>query len=101
MEIDRHGERAHPGGRTYLIVAATLAGLTAVEVMVFYVETLRPLILPLLLTLMVVKFALVAMFFMHLRYDSPILTGIFSWGLFIAVGIILALLAIFGKFVGA
>ena len=101
MEIERHGERTHPGGRTYLIVAAVLAGLTAVEVMVFYVETLRPLILPLLLTLMVVKFALVAMFFMHLRYDSPVLTGIFSWGLFIALGIILALLAIFGRFVGA
>jgi cytochrome c oxidase subunit 4 len=47
---------------------------------------------------MAVKFSLVAMFFMHLRYDGRILTGILAWGLFIAVSITLALMAVFGKF---
>ncbi|MFQ5679114.1 MAG: cytochrome C oxidase subunit IV family protein [Gemmatimonadota bacterium] len=98
MEQTASRRESHPETRTYVTVAAVLAVLTAMEVMVFYVEALRPLLLPLLLTLMSVKFALVAMFFMHLRFDSPVLTGIFVWGLVVAVGIILSLLAIFGKF---
>lgn len=97
----RHGDEPHVGDRTYLVVAAVLAVLTAMEVMVFYVEGLRPLLVPVLLVLMSVKFGLVAMFFMHLKFDRPVLTGIFAWGLFIAASIILALMAIFGKFAGA
>lgn len=92
------GGEAHASVGTYLTVAAVLAVLTAIEVMVFYVEALRPLLLPILMVLMVAKFVLVAMFFMHLRYDTPVLSGIFGWGLFVATGIILALLAIFGVF---
>lgn len=100
MDQASHPERGHAGTRTYLAVAAILAVLTAMEVMVFYVEALRPLLLPILMVLMVAKFALVAMFFMHLKYDSPILTAVFGWGIVVAVGIVLALLAIFGKFAG-
>ncbi len=96
----REGE-AHASNRTYLTVAAVLAVLTAIEVMVFYVEALSPLLLPILMVLMAAKFCLVAMFFMHLKYDTPVLGGIFGWGLFVAVSVILALLAIFGKFSGA
>lgn len=95
-----HGGEAHASVRTYLAVAGVLAVLTAIEVMVFYVEALRPLLVPILLVLMTAKFALVAMFFMHLKYDTPALSGIFGWGLFVATGIILALLAIFGRFAG-
>jgi len=90
----------HPSNRVYIVIAAVLAVLTALEVMVFYVQALRPMLLPILMVLMVAKFALVVMFFMHLRFDSKLLTGVFLWGLFIAVSIVLALMAIFGKFVG-
>lgn len=98
--LGHRGGGAHAGARTYVTVAGVLAVLTAMEVMVFYVETLRPFLLPILMVLMVAKFTLVAMFFMHLKYDTPVLSGIFGWGLFVAVGIIFALLAIFGKFAG-
>jgi len=90
----------HPSSRFYVVIALTLAVLTAMEVMVFYVEALAPVLVPVLLVLMSVKFALVAMFFMHLRFDNKLLTGVFVWGLFIAIGIILILMAIFGKLAG-
>lgn len=101
VEAGGHAEEAHASNRTYLIVAGVLAVLTAIEVMVFYVEALRPVLVPILMVLMAAKFALVAMFFMHLKYDTPVLSGIFGWGLFVALSIILALMAIFGKFAGA
>jgi len=88
----------HVSNRFYVVIALILAVLTAMEVMVFYVEALSPVLVPLLLVMMGAKFALVVMFFMHLKFDSPVLTGVFAWGLFIAVSIILALMAIFGKF---
>ena len=93
-----HSGEPHVSNRFYVVIALILGVLTAMEVMLFYVEAMAPVLVPTLLLLMAVKFALVAMFFMHLRFDSRILTGIFAWGLFIAVSIILALLAVFGKF---
>ena len=89
---------SHPSTRLYVAVAVILAALTALEVMVFYIEALAPVLVPLLLAMMVAKFALVAMFFMHLKSDGPLLTGVFAWGLFIATAIVVGLMAIFGKF---
>jgi len=93
-------EAEHPSNRFYIVIAVILAVLTAMEVMVFYVEALAPILLPLLMVMMAAKFALVVMFFMHLRFDSRLLTGVFVWGLFIATAIVLALMAVFGKFAG-
>lgn len=100
MSGHAHAEEPHVSNRFYLAIAAILAVLTALEVMVFYVEALAPILVPLLLVMMAAKFALVVMFFMHLKYDGKLLTGVFLWGLFIAAAIILALMAIFGKFGG-
>ncbi len=96
--MHEHSGEPHTSNRFYVAIAVILAVLTAMEVMVFYVEALRPILVPLLMLMMAAKFALVVMFFMHLKFDGPLLTGIFSWGLFIAVAIIVALMALFGKF---
>jgi caa(3)-type oxidase subunit IV len=88
----------HPSNRFYVLIAVVLAVLTALEVAVFYVEAMAPILLPVLMVMMVAKFALVVMFFMHLKFDSKVLTIVFVWGLFIAVCIILALMAVSGKF---
>jgi len=97
MSEDGH---THPSSRFYVVIALILAVLTAMELMVFYVDALAPVLVPVLLVMMSVKFALVAMFFMHLKFDNKLLTGIFVWGLFIAIAVILMLLAMFGKFAG-
>lgn len=89
----------HASNRTYVGVGAILAVLTALEVMVFYVPALEPVLVPLLLVLMIAKFALVVLFFMHLKFDSAVFSGLFTGPIMISTAVVLAMLAIFGKFV--
>ena len=91
----------HPPVRTYLLVAAVLAVITAVEVSLFYVTVMARFLAPLLIVLSAAKFSLVVMFFMHLRSDHRAFTGLFVGPLAIAIAIILALMALFGAFVVA
>ena len=86
---------AHPTPLTYLKVALTLAALTGVEVGVFYIEALEPAFLVIFILLSVVKFALVVMFYMHLKFDSRLFSGLFVGGLLLAVMVALALMALF------
>ncbi len=91
-----HASGAHAPRGTYWLIAVILGILTVLEVAVFYVPTLRAVIVPVLLTLSAAKFVLVAMFFMHLKYDSLVLTMVFSVGIFVAMVIVFALMALFG-----
>lgn len=92
--------KAHASTRFYVVIALILTVITAAEVMVFYVEYLEPVLVPILLVLAAAKFALVAMFFMHLRFDSKVFTGLFIGPLIIAVAVIVAMLALYGAFTG-
>ena len=87
---------AHAGKNTYWLIALVLGILTLLEVAVFYVPLLHSVIVPMLLVLSSAKFALVAMFFMHLKFDKPILTTLFAGGLVVATVIILAMMLLFG-----
>ena len=89
------GEVRHPGAATYLIIAAFLLILTAMEITVFYVHALRPVLVPVLIVLAAAKFALVAMFYMHLRYDGWLLTGVFVFPLMIATVLLISLILLF------
>ncbi len=94
------GAGGHPqaGPRTYLAIAAFLVLLTVMEVAVFYIPALARVLVPLLVFLAIAKFALVAMFYMHLRFDSPWFSYVFVFPIVIAVGLALALLWLFGVF---
>src|SRR5205823_9730789 len=101
MEADVTEER--PGGGhatvgTYVLVALVLTGVTALEVGVIYVRRLAPIIVPLLLAMSAAKFALVVLFYMHLRYDSRVLTLLFVGPLVLASGIAIALMTLSGDF---
>jgi cytochrome c oxidase subunit 4 len=85
----------HPGAATYLIIAAFLLVLTVMEVTVFYVPAMRPVLVPVLVVLAAAKFALVAMFYMHLKYDGWLLTGVFVFPLLIAMVLMASLLGLF------
>jgi caa(3)-type oxidase subunit IV len=96
--IDPHaqaGAAHHPGVGIYLMVAAFLVVLTGMEITVFYVPALKTVIVPVLLILAAAKFALIAMFFMHLKYDSWMLSGIFIFPLVIATLLLASLLMLF------
>ena len=89
------GQAAHPTPLTYVKVAATLAVLTAAEVAVFYIDFLEPVFLPTFLILSVAKFALVVLFYMHLKFDSRLFSGMFVGGLLLAVAVSVAVMALF------
>ena len=91
----RTREVAHPTPLTYLKVAATLAILTGIEVAVFYVDALEPAFLPIFLILSVAKFALVVMFYMHLKFDARLFSGVFVGGLLLAIGVAITVMALF------
>ena len=59
----------HPTPGTYFKVALILSAITAIEVGVFYITALGKGIIPVLAVLSIAKFALVAMFYMHLKFD--------------------------------
>ena len=88
-------EVRHPGAATYLIIAAFLIVLTVMEITVFYVHPLRPVLVPVLLVLAAAKFALVAMFYMHLKYDGWLLSAIFMFPLIAAMILLAALIMLF------
>ncbi len=89
----------HATPKTYIQVALILALITAFEVAVLYVpEGLRQprwALLLVFLLLSALKFGMVVSFFMHLRYDHRLYAGLFVGGMVVAVGTILALLALF------
>jgi cytochrome c oxidase subunit 4 len=97
MSEPRH-DATHATGHatvaTYIKVAVVLTAVTAIEVAAIYIRALTPILIPTLLVLSLSKFALVVLFFMHLRYDSRILSVLFVGPLLIAVAIILALITL-------
>ncbi len=99
---DQHGAEAvhtgHPAPATYFKIAMILAVLTAVEVAIFYVTPLSYAIIPLLAVLSIGKFALVVLYYMHLKFDSPWFSGMFFFGLFVATGVTFSLMALFSWF---
>ena len=94
--MSQHPEHASIG--TYLKVAAILSVITALEFAVIYIRQLTPILVPLLLTLSIGKFALVVMYFMHLRYDVKPLTFLFVAPLVLATGLAIALMTLPGDF---
>lgn len=94
--VHEHFEQhVHPGASVYVAVAAFLVLLTALEITVFYVQALAPIMIPLLVILSIAKFVLVAMFYMHLRYDSYVLTSIFAFALVIGCLLLSSLVMLF------
>jgi cytochrome c oxidase subunit IV len=100
-EIESHAvERhvGHPGPKEYVTIAAILAAITAVEVLVYYLDFLRPVLPPILIVMSITKFALVAMFFMHLKFDSRFFSVVFVTGLLVAVAVFVVFLSMIRVF---
>jgi len=88
-------EQAHATTATYLRIAAILVMITLIEVGVFYVPTFQALLVPILLVLSAVKFTLVAMFYMHLKFDNRFFAFLFGGPLLLGVAVVVSLLFIF------
>jgi cytochrome c oxidase subunit 4 len=87
--------RPHATTATYVTVAAVLTVLTILEVGTFYIPQFKPILIPSLLVLSAAKFSLVAMFYMHLKFDHHLFRAVFVLPLAIAAAVILGLMFLF------
>jgi cytochrome c oxidase subunit 4 len=94
----RHEPHSHPSDLLYIQIALVLFVLTALEVSTYYID-FGPVFLPLLLIVMAIKFVLVVLFFMHLRFDAKIFGRLFWSGFFLAIFVYVVALSTFQFFV--
>jgi cytochrome c oxidase subunit 4 len=100
-------EHDYPADKKYWIIALILGAITLLEVTTYWpldeawVDGFGlgvDLLVPSLLLLMAIKFWTVTWFFMHLRFDSRLLTMVFYFGLALAVLVYIAALSTFQFF---
>jgi cytochrome c oxidase subunit 4 len=101
-EEQREQPRAHGGGhpsaKEYVRIGVILAVLTALEVAVAYTDVPHSILIPTLFLLAIVKFALVVLWFMHLKFDDRRFARFFVMGLSGAAVLYLIVLISFGRF---
>src|SRR4026209_1225855 len=101
--MDAHADaRAHPAPGLYFKIAVILFILTALEVLVFEAGRgglgaglrpgFEPIAVVVLLVLSAAKFALVALFYMHLKQDPKLLSNLFVFPIILAATIIAGLI---------
>src|SRR5215813_2735094 len=99
---DEHAasHEAHPTWSTYWKVATVLTAITVVEVWLYYVKSFveTPYFVPTLLVLSALKFAIVVLFYMHLKYDARLYRALFTGPFLVAIATIIVLMFLFGKF---
>jgi cytochrome c oxidase subunit IV len=79
-----HDAHGHPGPAKYVAIAVILALVTGIEVGLYYLHLPDGLLVALLLGLAFIKFAMVAAYFMHLKFDSRLLRRLFLTGIVLA-----------------
>jgi cytochrome c oxidase subunit IV len=93
-DADHHGF----SDKQYVLVALGLAALTGIEVMISYLHGLGSASTVALFVIMAIKFVLVVLFFMHLKFDAKIFGMLFWSGLILAIGVYSVALACFQLF---
>ena len=86
-----HDQHAHPVGdtRAYWIIGIILILATVVEVSAYFLaDTFGAFANPVVMIVSAAKFVLVVMFYMHLKYDSKVFTGVFIFPMTLAALVI-------------
>ena len=96
----RRTHSAHPSPKEYIRIAIVLFLITIMEVSTYYLQPPRSVLIPVLFVFTVVKFALVVLWFMHLRFDSRVYSRFFVMGIAFAVTLYIVVLLLFGAFTG-
>lgn len=84
MSALTHHDQSHPKERTYVRVALVLALITLAEIFASYITVADWIKIVALVGMSVVKFWVVAAYFMHLKFDNPALRKPFITGIFLA-----------------
>lgn len=88
--LDEHHESSHPSLRKYVGIAIFLAIITAIEVAIYYIEAIEPVLVPILIVLSAIKFIVVVGYFMHLKFDPKLLGFIFAAALITSLSVYIA-----------
>jgi cytochrome c oxidase subunit 4 len=97
MSAEQHAH--HPTPAQYWKIAAFLAAVTAIEVAMFYIDRelgLGFLNAAILIVLSAIKFIVVVGWFMHVRFEKPIINRFFTAGFVLACSLYLVVLAALG-----
>jgi len=89
---DHHGDHDdhHPSDGDYIKIAIGLGILTLIEVGTYFESVHKMpewLLYVVLIVLMIVKFVIVGLYFMHLKFDSKVYTWMFTAGMGFAIGV--------------
>jgi len=95
---EQHHEE-HPTWSTYWKVALILTFITAVEVSAYYIPAWSKswVYVPSMLLMSTGKFFIVAMYYMHLKYDHKLFRTLFSGPLLLAALTLIGLMFLFAK----
>ncbi|NQW23287.1 MAG: cytochrome C oxidase subunit IV family protein [SAR202 cluster bacterium] len=95
----------HPSTKQYVTIAIILFAITIVEFLLIWdrvgiADDLGASKIPLLVALSAVKFAIVILFYMHLKFDNPFFLRVFVAGLTLAFLVGIAVISLFVGFEG-
>ncbi len=90
------GVHAHPSAREYLKIGGILVVITSVEVALYYAGFGKTALLITMMPLSVLKFTLVVLWFMHLKFDNPFFRNLFFSGLALAIVVFAVAMATLG-----
>ncbi len=97
---EAHEAHAHPSDGHYIKIALFLGVLTALETATYYFDAFEntTLLLLFLMPVMILKFGMVAWYFMHLGTDSRLFSRLFIMGIVLAVSVYMIFLLAFDEF---
>ncbi len=90
-----HEEGNHPGPAQYVRIAVILFVITIIEVAIYYIEPLQGVLVPMLIVFSLLKFVLVVLWFMHLRFDTRVFTWVFVSGILLTLSVFTVVLLTF------
>ena len=90
-ELDHHD---HPSPKKYVFIAFILAIVTAVEVAIYYFDLSESVLVGGLLFFAVIKFVIVGLYFMHLKFDNALFRRLFLTGIITALLVFTVVLVI-------
>jgi cytochrome c oxidase subunit IV len=99
LDLGTEGARAsgeghgHPSPKEYIRIGVILGALTAIEITASYTIS-GALLIALLLALAVIKFSIVVLWFMHLKFDDRRYARFFVMGLSLAATLYLIVLMV-------
>jgi cytochrome c oxidase subunit IV len=97
-QLARRSRARHPSDAEYVRIALILAAITGAEIAVYYLDSIKSLLIPLLFFFAIIKFALVVLWFMHLKFDNKLYARFFTAGILFALTVYAIVLLTFRVF---